>query len=120
MEEYGKCDQKYYDKWKVDSRRFLDPSFLDYVTFPLLNDGRQELYEWLEGIYITDVFYDIWDDMNRFCAMKFVKSMRTEFYKRMNTNDYKTQICISKCCLILSSKIVDLEKEFEEESFKSS
>lgn len=58
--------------------------------------------------------------MNRFYAMKFMKSMRTEFYKRMNTNDYKTQICISKCCFILSAKIADLEKEFEEESSKSS
>lgn len=56
--------------------------------------------------------------MNRFCAMKFMKSMRTEFYKRMNTNDYKAQICFSKCCVILSAKIADLEKDFEEESFK--
>lgn len=40
MEEYGKCDQKYYDKWKVDGRRFLDPIFLDDGIIPLLNDGR--------------------------------------------------------------------------------
>ena len=44
MEEYWKCDQKYYDIEEV-GRRFLDPIFLDDGTFPLLNDGGPELYE---------------------------------------------------------------------------
>lgn len=58
----------------------MSENFLSSSSFPILNDGRPELGEWLEGTLSTNVFRRTWDREMRLCrAHSLIKAMLTNF-----------------------------------------
>lgn len=62
MKEYCSTEDFNYEKWKKDGERFLEEDFIDGASFPFLNDGRPELFEWANGTNIICTSLDIWYD----------------------------------------------------------
>lgn len=84
ISEYGRGGIESFEKWKKDGLRFMQKSFIEDETFPLLNDGRPELAEWLRGTESTDCFLGHWGDNIRFYgAREFLESMESAFSERM-------------------------------------
>lgn len=47
LKEYCNKRQFFYEMWKKDGERFLSEEFLKGSSFPYLNDGRPEFFEWV-------------------------------------------------------------------------
>ena len=65
MKEYCSTEDGSFDKWKKDGERFLEEDFIDSPSFPFLNDGRPELFELINGTFMTQTFQYTWDIYSR-------------------------------------------------------
>lgn len=61
LKKYGKEDEGGFEKWEEDSKRFIEESFVNSQMFPVINDGKIELDEWVEGTIATVIFLNHWD-----------------------------------------------------------
>lgn len=114
--EYCKDDEESFEKWKSDGSRFMQKSFLEDGTLPLLNDGRPELIEWLTGT-MSIGFANKWGNYNRLLkSIQFLRSMRDEFEKRMKKpyQNENPKIDLFQCCLVsIRSALYEAEEELE-------
>lgn len=63
--EYFSNEEFLWEKWKNDGERFLKEDFIDGPSFPFLNDGRPELFEWINGTFLTHTSEVIWEEFIR-------------------------------------------------------
>ena len=111
--EYIPYTKKAFDKWKEDGNRFLEPSFFEKRTFPLLNDGRPEIDEWLEGNFLTSVLLDEWPTEIRYNEVKEYLENMNKIYRSRIFIDESTKEQFERYSNKLDDIICFLEEEEE-------
>ena len=81
-----------FNKWKEDGERFLQKNFINSPTFPIINDGKIELDEWLQETKVINFFYLYWEPIDSLFGIKkfFTKLMR--LYKKQRKEKLKSYI----------------------------
>lgn len=81
-----------FNKWKEDGERFLQTNFIHSSTFPIINDGKIELDEWLQETKVINFFYLYWEPIDSLFGIKkfFTKLMR--LYKKQRKEKLKSYI----------------------------
>ncbi|KAK8844182.1 hypothetical protein M9Y10_024387 [Tritrichomonas musculus] len=98
-----------FQKWKEDGERFMQRSFLYSDAFPIINDGKIELDEWLEEMKVTSLFYHYWEPYQRLSGIiKFLKKLM-KFYKKQRKKELKPYV------KVFSMIIKAIEKEIIEQ-----
>lgn len=111
LKKYGKEDEGGFEKWEEDSKRFIEESFVNSPTFPLILDGKIELDEWVEGTKGTIVFLNHWGLLTRWEKAKQVIKKMLDIYKKHD--DKKHQHYVYKFVMILAT----LEEERENDDY---
>lgn len=110
MKEYYNKGRFLYDMWKKDGERFLSEEFLKGSSFPYLNDGRPEFFEWAGG---SGLFSFDWDyDDNLVEAKNFLISMSKTF----SINGNRLQLLVTSLNMILVQLITAREYYDEEDN----
>lgn len=108
LNKYGKVDEG-YEKWEEDSKRFIEESFVNSQMFPVINDGKIELDEWVEGTIATGIFLNHWDLYTRMERVKQVIKKMLDIY--MKHDDEKHRHYVHRFAMILAT--IEEEREFE-------
>ena len=70
----------------------MQANFIHSPEFPIINDGKIELDEWLQEIKVTDCFYLSWEPYESYIGiMQFVKKL-LRFYKKQKKAALKSYI----------------------------
>lgn len=106
MREYSKESEKTYEKWRKDGEFFLE----EYI-----NNGGQEIIDWLQGMLDTCLFLNHWECERRYgVAYEFIESMLQKCLSCMKQPD----CCTTMLQMMLGSLRSEIEaNEIDYDSF---
>lgn len=98
-----------FQKWKEDGERFMQRSFIYSDTFPIINDGKTELDEWLFEIKVTSLFLHYWETYERFFGIKKFVNKLMKLYKKQRKEHLKPYV--KKFSMLIKAIDAEIKQE---------